>query len=177
MSDSYETLNIDTDALRVTTCSLNRPEKHNALTVTMLEELTDMACRTSADKDVRAVILTGRGDLVCAGADLTWMKQQIDADRKTRITQARVLAETLYALNTMDKPLIGRVNGSAFGGGLGLICVCDVAVGTENAKFGFTETRLGLIPATISPYVLARMGEGKARRVFMSARIFRAKRR
>jgi methylglutaconyl-CoA hydratase len=172
MSYAYETLNIDIDARGVATCALNRPEKRNALTITMIEELTDMARRTSADKDVRAVVLTGRGDFFCAGADLTWMKQQLDADRMTRITQARSLAEMLHALNTMDKPLIGRINGSAFGGGLGLISVCDVAVGTEDAKFGFTETRLGLIPATISPYVLARMGEGKARRVFMSARLF-----
>ncbi len=170
----YETLTLTVDARGVATCALNRQEKRNAMTDRMLSELIDMAGRMSADPAIRAVILTGAGDFFCAGGDLSWMKQQIEADRPTRMKQARVLADALQALNTMEKPLIGRINGSAFGGGLGLISVCDVAIAPVTAQFGFTETRLGLIPATISPYVLARMGEGKARRVFMSARIFPA---
>lgn len=170
----YETLTLTVDARGVATCALNRPEKRNAMTDRMLSELIDMAGRMSADPAIRAVILTGAGDFFCAGGDLSWMKQQIEADRPTRMKQARVLADALQALNTMEKPLIGRINGSAFGGGLGLISVCDVAIAPVTAQFGFTETRLGLIPATISPYVLARMGDGKARRVFMSARIFPA---
>ncbi len=170
----YETLTLTVDTRGVATCALNRPEKRNAMTDRMLSELIDMARRTSADPAIRAVILTGAGDFFCAGGDLSWMKQQIEADRATRMKQARVLADALQALNTMEKPLIGRINGSAFGGGLGLMSVCDVAIAPVTAQFGFTETRLGLIPATISPYVLARMGEGKARRVFMSARIFPA---
>ena len=170
----YETLTLTVDARGVATCALNRQEKRNAMTDRMLSELIDVAGRMSADPAIRAVILTGAGDFFCAGGDLSWMKQQIEADRPTRMKQARVLADALQALNTMEKPLIGRINGSAFGGGLGLISVCDVAIAPVTAQFGFTETRLGLIPATISPYVLARMGEGKARRVFMSARIFPA---
>ncbi len=170
----YETLTLEVDARGVATCTLNRPEKRNAMTGRMLGELIDMAGRMSADGRVRAVILTGAGDFFCAGGDLSWMKQQIEADRATRMKQARGLADALFALNTLAKPLIGRINGSAFGGGLGLISVCDVAIAPVTARFGFTETRLGLIPATISPYVLARMGEGKARRVFMSARLFPA---
>ena len=170
----YETLTLTVDTRGVATCVLNRPEKRNAMTDRMLAELIDMAGCMSADPAIRAVILTGAGDFFCAGGDLSWMKQQIEADRPTRMKQARVLADALQALNTMEKPLIGRINGSAFGGGLGLISVCDVAIAPVTAQFGFTETRLGLIPATISPYVLARMGEGKARRVFMSARIFPA---
>jgi methylglutaconyl-CoA hydratase len=102
------------------------------------------------------------------------MRQQAEATREGRIAEARKLAVLLRKLNELPKPLIGRVNGQSFGGGLGLMSVCDVAIAVDSAKFGFTEVRLGLIPATISPYVIARMGENLARRVFMSARIFDA---
>ena len=108
----------------------------------------------------------------CSGGDLDWMLQQIKADRQGRIYEARKLANMLRLLNEMPIPLVGAVHGGAFGGGVGLACVCDVVIADDNSKFGFTETRLGLIPATISPYVIARMGEGSARRVFMSARVF-----
>jgi methylglutaconyl-CoA hydratase len=170
----YEALEFTLDERGVATCALNRPEKRNAMTDRMLSEFIDMAKTVSADPAVRVVVLTGKGDFFCAGGDLSWMKQQMEADRAARMKQARGLADALYALNTMEKPLIGKINGSAFGGGLGLMSVCDVAVANEASQFGFTETRLGLIPATISPYVIARMGEGKARRVFMSARLFPA---
>lgn len=170
----YETLEFQVDARGVATCALNRPERRNAMTDQMLSEFLALAERVSADPAIRVVVLTGKGDLFCAGADLSWMKMQIEADRTARMEQARKLAQALHALNTIDKPLIGRINGSGYGGALGLMSVCDVAVAAETAQFGFTETRLGLIPATISPYVIARMGEGKARRVFMSARLFTA---
>jgi methylglutaconyl-CoA hydratase len=102
------------------------------------------------------------------------MRAQFAADRATRIAEAGRLAGMLQALNTLAKPLIGRVQGAAYGGGVGLMAVCDAVVAAEGARFGLTETRLGLIPATISPYVIARMGEGRARAVFMSARVFGA---
>jgi len=102
------------------------------------------------------------------------MQAQMVADGETRFREARKLAEMLGALNRLPKPVIGAVQGNAFGGGLGLISVCDVAVGVDHLKMGLTETRLGLIPATIGPYVVARMGEARARRVFMSARLFDA---
>ena len=102
------------------------------------------------------------------------MKEQMAADGAIRASEARKLAEMLGALDRMPKPLIGRVQGQAFGGGIGMMSVCDVAVGVEGARFGLTETRLGLISATIGPYVVARMGAARARRVFMSARIFDA---
>jgi methylglutaconyl-CoA hydratase len=102
------------------------------------------------------------------------MQAQIEADGATRAAAARKLAGMLNALNTCPKPVIGRVHGNAFGGGIGMMSVCDVAVGVEGASFGLTETRLGLTPATISPYVVARMGEARARRVFMSSRLFDA---
>jgi methylglutaconyl-CoA hydratase len=170
----FEAIRVETDGRGVATVTLDRPEKHNAMSAAMLAELTDAAAVLGADPAVRAVVLTGAGRSFCAGGDLGWMMAQIEADRAGRMAEARRLAGTLRALNEMPRPLIGRIQGNAFGGGLGLIAVCDVAVAADGARFGLTETRLGLIPATIGPYVLARMGEGKARRVFMSARLFGA---
>ncbi|WBU53828.1 crotonase/enoyl-CoA hydratase family protein [Paracoccus sp. SCSIO 75233] len=171
---SYQAIRIETDVRGVATLSLAQPEKRNALSSAMLDELTDAAAVLSADRAVRVVILAADGPVFCAGGDLGWMREQMAADAATRRAGARQLATMLNAMNVMDKPLIGRVHGNAFGGGLGMMSVCDVVIAAEDTKFGFTETRLGLIPATIGPYVLARMGEDKARRVFMSARIFDA---
>lgn len=172
---SLETLRLAVDAQGIATLTLNAPEKHNALSPVMIAELTGVAARINADPAIRVVILAGEGASFCAGGDLGWMRQQMTATREQRMSEARKLAEMLYALNTLEKPLIGRVQGNAFGGGVGMISVCDVAIAAEGVKLGLTETKLGLIPATISPYVLARMGEGRARRVFMSARLFDAR--
>lgn len=172
--DSHETLTISVDGRGVADLVLNRPEKRNAFSAQMIAELTAAALSLGARDEVRAVVLSGAGPVFCAGGDLDWMKAQIEADRQTRMSEARKLAMMLKALNEMPKPLIGRIHGGAFGGGVGLASVCDVVVAAQDTKFGLTETRLGLIPATIGPYVLARLGEGPARRVFMSARIFDA---
>ena len=169
-----ETIRIDTDPRGVAHLWLARPDKHNALSAQMIRELTEAADRLAADPAVRAVVLAAEGKSFCAGGDLGWMQDQMQADAATRRQGARELAMMLNALNTLPKPLIGRVQGNAFGGGVGMISVCDVAIAAPEARFGLTETRLGLIPATIGPYVLARMGEAKARRVFMSARLFAA---
>lgn len=174
MSHDFETIRIKTDERGITTLTLARPEKHNAMSAAMIAELTKAADVLGRDDSVRAVVLTGEGRSFCAGADLEWMRAQFDATREQRITEATKLANMLRALNELPKPLIGRVGGQAFGGGLGLMSVCDGVIAVEGARFAFTETRLGLIPATISPYVLARMGEGRARRVFFSARLFDA---
>jgi methylglutaconyl-CoA hydratase len=168
------TVDLSTDARGVATLALARPEKHNAMNADMIADISAAAAQLAGDPAVRVVVLTGRGASFCAGGDLAWMRQQMTADRATRMEQARLLARALGALNTLPKPVIGRINGPAYGGGMGMISVCDVAVAVDDARFGFTETRLGLIPATISPYVLARMGEAMARRVFMSARLFGA---
>ncbi len=170
----FETLTLEVDARGVATLTLNRPEKHNAMSAQMLTELTQVAGQMAGDEAVRVVVLTGAGNSFCAGGDLAWMQAQRDMAPDARGAEARKLATMLGALNALPKPLVGALQGNAFGGGVGLACVCDVAVAVETAKFGFTETRLGLIPATIGPYVLARMGEGRARRVFMSSRIFGA---
>ncbi len=170
----FETIRIETDARGVATLWLARADKHNALSGQMIDELTAAAAQLGADDAVRVVVLAAEGKSFCAGGDLKWMQAQMTATADERRIEARKLADMLFALNTLPKPLIGRVQGNAFGGGIGMISVCDVAVGAAGARFGLTEVRLGLIPATISPYVLARMGEGKARRVFMSARLFDA---
>ena len=170
----FDTITIETDARGVATLTLNRAEKHNAMSATMIAELTQAAQKLAADAAVRAVILTGAGKSFCAGGDLGWMQDQMAADPETRFIEARKLALALQALNTLPKPLIGALQGNAFGGGVGLASVCDVTLGADHLKMGLTETRLGLIPATIGPYVIARMGEARARRVFMSARLFDA---
>lgn len=171
---SYETISISTDERGVATLLLDRAEKHNAMSAQMIEELTDATEKLGADYSVRVVILTGDGKSFCAGGDLRWMQDQMAADPVTRGVEAKKLAMMLNALNVMPKPLIARVQGQAFGGGVGMASVSDISIGVKGAKFGLTETRLGLIPATIGPYVLARLGEAMARRVFMSARIFDA---
>jgi methylglutaconyl-CoA hydratase len=170
----YETLKLATDDRGVATLTLAREEKHNAMSAQMIDELTQAAAALAADDAVRVVVLTGAGKSFCAGGDLGWMQAQREMDGPTRSAEAGKLAAMLGALNTLPKPLIGRVQGNAFGGGVGMASVCDVAIGVDTLKMGFTETRLGIIPATIGPYVLARMGEGRARQVFMSARLFDA---
>ncbi|MGR3624206.1 crotonase/enoyl-CoA hydratase family protein [Pseudophaeobacter sp.] len=170
----YKTVSIDRDARGVATLTLNRPEKHNAMSGEMLLEIKAATEELAADDTVRVVVLTGAGKSFCAGGDLGWMQKQMQADAATRAAEARVLAETLQLLNTLPKPLIGAIQGNAFGGGVGMASVCDVAIGADHLKMGLTETKLGLIPATIGPYVVARMGEARARRVFMSARLFGA---
>ena len=171
---TYQTICTETDARGVAMLTLNLPDKHNALAPQMIAELHQAADQLGADKSVRGVVLTGAGKSFCAGGDLGWMKEQFSATREQRMAEARKLAHMLGALNELPKPLIGRINGQAYGGGMGMISICDVAIAVDTAKFGFTEVRLGLIPATISPYVLARMSEGMARRVFASARLFGA---
>ena len=172
--DNFTTINAEIDTRGVVHLTLNRPEKKNALSAQMIAELTEFAGSIAKEPAARVVVLRGAGDVFCAGGDLDWMKVQINADRAGRMAEARKLAHMLQVMNELPLPMIGAVHGGAFGGGVGMACICDVVIAESGTKFGLTETRLGLIPATISPYVIARMGEGKARRVFMSARIFSA---
>ncbi|KFE34455.1 crotonase/enoyl-CoA hydratase family protein [Thioclava atlantica] len=170
----FETIRIGKDDRGIARLTLARSEKHNALSEQMMDEITRGIGALGEDAEVRVVILDAEGRSFCAGGDLKWMQAQIAAGAEERAAGARKLAGMLNALNTCPKPVIGRVQGNAFGGGIGMMSVCDVAVGAEGARFGLTETKLGLTPATISPYVVARMGEARARRVFMSARLFDA---
>ena len=171
---TYETIRVSVDGRGVAALTLARPDKHNALSGTMIGELSTVARLLGADTAVRAVVLAADGVSFCAGGDLGWMKAQIEADRAGRMAEAKRLALMFKALNDLPKPVIARVQGNSFGGGVGLLCIADVAVAAETTKFGLTETRLGLIPATISPYVVARIGEGQARPLFMSGRILDA---
>ena len=169
---TFETIKLDVDARGVAQLTLARAEKHNAMSEQMLDDLSAAAQHIAQDPAIRVVVLGADGKSFCAGGDLAWMRAQMDMDPKTRSAQAGKLAYMLQALDTLPQPLIGRIHGNAFGGGVGLACVCDVAIGVEGALMGLTETRLGLIPATIGPYVVARMGAAHARRVFMSGRRF-----
>lgn len=169
----FETLRVDVDSRGIASLMLNRPERKNAISGTMMDELVAFADAAAASDDVKMVVMSGADSTFCAGADLTWMMEQIEADRAARMAEAKRFAMMLKALNEMPLPLIGKLENVALGGGMGLACICDVAIATRDCRFGFTETRLGIIPATISPYVVARMGEGMARRVLMSARLFR----
>jgi methylglutaconyl-CoA hydratase len=140
----------------------------------MIAELTEVAGRLGEASDVRVVVLRGRGDSFCAGGDLGWMRDQMAATPDQRAQEAGKLAWMLLALNRLPKPLIGAIHGNAFGGGVGIASVCDIAIGHPHVQMGLTEVRLGLIPATIGPYVAARIGEGNARRVVLSGRRFDA---
>ena len=165
---------LETDTRGVARLMLNRPDSGNALSAALIADLTEAAHMLAADISVRVIVITGTGEYFCKGGDLEWMQAQVTGDAASRRKAATALAMMLHALNGLPKPLIGRVNGSAFGGGVGLLSVCDVAIGTNLASFGLTETRLGLIPATIGPYVLARIGGAAARRYAMASRIFDA---
>ena len=171
---TYSTIRVDIEDSGVAHLVLARRDKHNALNAEMISDLTEAAAVLGAQREVRVVVLTADGTTFCAGADLDWMKQQFGANREKRIAEARALAHMLRALNELPKPLIAGVQGAAYGGGVGIVSVCDAVIASDSAKFGLTETRLGLIPATIGPYVVQRIGDGHARRLILSARNFDA---
>lgn len=166
------TILIDTDADGIATLTLNRPDKHHAIDARMIAELTEAAAMLGADARVRAVVLASTGPTFCAGGDLEWMRAQQAADRAGKMAEAGRLSAMLAALNALPKPLIARVQGHAYGGGLGLIAVSDIAIAATGVRLALTETRLGLIPATIGPFVVARMGQGMARQVFFTGQPF-----
>jgi len=148
---------------------LNRPEKRNALDVATLSALGAALAQCAADVEVRVVQLTGAGNVFCAGADLTEMQAQAQASEEENLAHARNLAKVLIALDSFPKPTLARVNGDGYGGALGLIAACDIVVAVESAKFAFTEVRLGIIPAVVSPFVLGKIGESAALRYFLTA--------
>ncbi len=168
----YETINVAKNANGYATLTLSRPEKHNALNEQMMHEITDAIKSLGTDETVRAVVLQANGKSFCAGADLNWMCEQAGLDRAGKISGATVLAMMLAELNKLPKPLIGRVEGNAFGGGIGMMAVCDVVFALPSLKFALTETKLGLIPATISPFVLGKVPQAFSRQIFFSAKTF-----
>lgn len=171
---TLETIRVEEDKRGIATVTLARPDKHNAMNAQMIAELNGAAHVLGEDESVRAVVLAAEGKTFCAGGDLTWMQEQAEKDRAGKMGEARALAAMLGAWNALPKPVIARVQGPAYGGGIGLIAVSDIAIAVRDAKFALTETRLGLIPATIGPFVVRRLGERFARQVFFNSKPFGA---
>ena len=166
---NFEMIDVSVDPRGVARLTLNRPEAKNAMSQQLMLELVGAARQLVADASVRAIVLSGNGEVFSAGGDLKGMTQQAANSREGRMHDATEFAKVLAELNALPKPLIGRINGSAFGGGLGLISICDMAIGLADAKFRLSEVTLGLIPATISPYVVAKIGVPNARRIMLNA--------
>jgi methylglutaconyl-CoA hydratase len=160
----------------VATVTLNRPEIHNALDATLIGEIRDVFRALAGDERVRVIVLTGAGLSFCAGADLRWMQAAVHFTEEENRRDALALTEMLEAIAGSPKPVVARVNGSALAGGAGLVAASDIAIAAESARFGFTESRLGLVPATISPYVVRRIGESHALALFLTAERFEAPR-
>lgn len=153
---------------------LDRAQVHNAFDDALIADLTAALEALDADADVRAVVLTGAGSTFSAGADLNWMQRMAADDEATNRDDALVLARLMRTLNFLGKPTIARVNGAAYGGGVGLVACCDLAIGVAQAKFALSEVKLGLVPAVISPYVVTAIGARHARRYFVSGEVFDA---
>jgi methylglutaconyl-CoA hydratase len=154
--------------------TLNRPELRNAFDDALIGKLSQAFAELAVDRSVRVIVLAGNGPAFCAGADLNWMKRMAGYSYEENLADAKGLADMLAALDRLPKPTIARVHGPVFAGGTGLVAACDIAVGTPEAKFCLSEAKLGLSPATISPYVIRAMGERLARRYFLTAEVFDA---
>lgn len=159
---------------RVARVALNRPQVHNAFDDALVAELTEAIGKFDRDAGVRCIVLTGNGSTFSAGADLNWMRGMARANEAENRTDSERLAALMRTLNTLAKPTLARVNGSAYGGGVGLVACCDIAIASDGAKFGLTEVKLGLVPAVISPYVVAAIGARHARRLFVTGEILDA---
>jgi methylglutaconyl-CoA hydratase len=169
----YQFIQIEQGRL-CSTVWLNRPERHNALHAGLILELQRAVDALSQDETVRAILLAGRGDSFCAGGDLDWMRQLAAGRFDDNVEDARRLAYMLRTLSLCPKPTLARVHGAALGGALGLIAACDIAIAGSAAVFGATETRLGLTPSTVAPYIVAAIGERAARRCFLTGERFDA---
>ncbi|KRA20341.1 MULTISPECIES: enoyl-CoA hydratase-related protein [unclassified Lysobacter] len=153
---------------------LNRPALHNAFDAVLIAALTGALEAVGHDDSVRVVVLEGDGASFSAGADLNWMRGMATASEAANRDDALALARLMRTLDELPKPTVARVHGAAFGGGVGLVACCDIAIGAPEAKFGLTESKLGLLPAVISPYVIEAIGARQARRWFATAEIFDA---
>ena len=172
---NYSDIKLTVDNKNVAWLILNREQKHNSMGNRMMREINQACQEISANSTIRAVVLTGAGDKsFSAGADLGWMKDNFRKNREERISESSLLADALESLDGLNKVTIARVNGQAYAGGVGLIAVCDVAISVDSARFSLTETRLGLTPANISPYLIARLGVSNARRILINAHFFNA---
>ncbi|MFO7732751.1 MAG: enoyl-CoA hydratase/isomerase family protein [Candidatus Aminicenantes bacterium] len=164
---TFETLQVERDG-RVTRLWLNRPAVRNAFNAVMVRELRKALEDVRRDDEVRVVVLSGRGSSFCSGADLNWMREIINFTYEQNLGETMELAEALHELYSLPKPTVARVNGPAIGGGTGFVSACDIVVASTEARFGLSEVKIGVVPAAISPYVVRRMGESRARQYFLT---------
>lgn len=170
---AYKTLQVElTDG--VLTVTLNRPDVHNAFNDELIAEAIDLF--STLDVSARAVVLRGTGKNFCAGADLNWMSRMVSYTRDENVRDSSLLAKMYALINECPLPVIGRIQGAAIGGGVGLVAVCDIAIATTASKFGLSEVKLGILPAVISPYVIGKIGESHARALFLTGERFDAER-
>jgi len=167
----YDTIEVfkERDVARV---YLNRPDVHNAMDEKLMKELTTCFRGLGTDKTARIIVLTGKGKSFCAGADLNWMKNMVNYSMDENVEDSKLLLDLYETIYTCPKPVIGRVNGHAFGGGIGLFAVCDIVIAVNGCKFAFSEVKLGIIPAVISTYVVRRIGLSNMRRLFVTGERF-----
>jgi methylglutaconyl-CoA hydratase len=171
---AYALLTLDIDARGVASVKLNRPEIHNAFDENLIAELTQVFAELDKNKNVRLATISGNGKSFCAGGDLNWMRKMKNYTREENIADSACLEKMFATIAGFSKPLIGIVHGNALGGGSGLTAVCDFVVASDDAKFGFTEARIGIAPSVISPYVIEKVGISYARAYFLSGMQFGA---
>ena len=171
---TYKTLLVE-EAAGVVSVTLNRPDVHNAFNEELIAEAVDLFGGIAA-RGARAVVLRGTGPNFCAGADLNWMSRMVSYTRDENVRDSAQLAKMYALINQCPLPVIGRIQGAAIGGGVGLVAVCDIAIAARDAKFGLSEVKLGIMPAVISPYVIAKIGETHARALFLTGERFDAER-
>lgn len=174
MLNNYKNLLVNVEAYTAT-ITLNRPEVRNAFNDEMISELTDAFDKLGKDDEVRVIVLAAAGKAFCAGADLNWMRAMADYDYKENLADADKLAQMLKTIYECPKPTVAAIQGDVYAGGIGLVAVCDIAISVKIANFCLSEVRLGLAPATISPYVIKAMGVRAAQRYFLTAEVFDAK--
>ena len=172
MSTNYKTLLVE-QADGILTVTLNRPDVHNAFNDELIAEAIDLF---SNPPEARAVLLRGTGPNFCAGADLNWMSRMVSYTREENVRDSSLLAKMYALINECPMPVIGRIQGAAIGGGVGLVAVCDIAIAASDAKFGLSEVKLGILPAVISPYVIGKIGPSHARALFLTGERFDAER-
>lgn len=170
-----KTVNIQREGAMVRVM-LDRPQSHNALTPEMISELTAFFQAVSMDSEARVVVLGGHGRSFCAGADLEFMRAAADYTPEQNVADGQAIFDLMLAVDSCPRPVVGRINGAAIGGGAGLVACCDITVAVERAFFAFSEVRLGIVPAVISPFVLAKIGMGAARELFLTGERFQAPR-
>ncbi len=161
---------------RVARVTFNRPEIHNAFNATVITEMRQVFNEIEKDDNIRVVVLTGAGKSFCAGADLNWMRSVVNQSFEQNLAESYALAELFHAMYSCKRPVIGRINGAAIGGGTGFVAVCDIAIAARSAVFSFSEVKIGVVPACIGPYVIKKIGEGKTRELFITGERMNAER-